>query len=66
MRFPLAVALFAGLASAIIEENGHIRETNFPDTRIDLSAKSWKSYTPDAPELSYKGRWDSKHISWWS
>jgi hypothetical protein len=53
-------------ASATILQNGQVRATNFPDTRIDPSAYSFKTYPADAREISYKGRWDSKHVSWWS
>lgn len=53
-------------ASATILQNGQVRETNFPDTRIDPSRQSFKTYPADAKEISYKGRWDSKHVSWWS
>jgi hypothetical protein len=53
-------------ASATILQNGQVRVTNFPDTRIDPSAYSFRTYPADASEISYKGRWDSKHVSWWS
>jgi len=53
-------------ASATILQNGQVRETNFPNTRIDPSAYSFKTYPANATEISYKGRWDSKHVSWWS
>jgi len=26
----------------------------------------WKSHPANASQLSYKGRWDAQHISWWS
>jgi hypothetical protein len=73
---------FAGLAllsraSATILQNGQVRFTDYPDTRIDLPAYSLKTsvdpsvysfntYPADAKEISYKGRWDSNHVSWWS
>lgn len=40
----------------------------FLDTTIAsvASDRSWRTYGPSASEISYKGRWDSKHISWWS
>jgi hypothetical protein len=57
---------FVSQASATILQNGQVRETNFPDTRADLSAHSFKTYSANAKEISYKGRWDSKHVSWWS
>lgn len=52
--------------SATILQNGQSRVTHFPDTRIDPSAYSFTTYPADAKEISYKGRWDSKHVSWWS
>lgn len=61
----LAVALLASLASATILQNGQVRENPYPGQapEITISNSSWKSYPPDASELSFKGRWDSKHIS---
>jgi hypothetical protein len=56
----------AGLASATILMNGQAKITNYPNTVIDASAHQFRTYKPDAKELSYKGRWDSKYISWWS
>ena len=49
-----------------ILENGHARETNYPDTKIDISAYDFKTYPNNATEISYKGRWDSKKVSWWA
>lgn len=69
MNFASMLPVFAALiclTSATILENGRPRPTNYPDTRIDPKAYDWKTYEADAHELSYKGRWDSKHISWWS
>jgi hypothetical protein len=60
------IAALASAAFATILQNGQPRITDYPDTVIDLSAASFTSYPPSAPELSYKGRWDSKYISWWS
>ena len=57
------------VASSTILENGHVRGIDYPDTKIAaLSANStgWSTYGPNATELSYKGRWDSKHVSWWA
>ncbi|KAL2131612.1 hypothetical protein VTI74DRAFT_4796 [Chaetomium olivicolor] len=59
----LGLCLFSK-ASANILQNGQVRVTNFPDTRIDPSAYSFTTYSADAAEISYKGRWDSKHVSW--
>jgi len=61
-----AIAAFSGVALATILQNGQVRITNYPDTVIDPTAYTWTDYPASAPELSYKGRWDSKYISWWS
>ncbi|KAH0169299.1 SGNH hydrolase, partial [Aureobasidium melanogenum] len=29
------------------------------------SNSNWTSFAPNATEISYKGRWDTNHISWW-
>lgn len=51
-------------ASATILDNGQPRRDPYPGQaqRIDLD-ESWRRYGADAPEIAYKGRWDSKHIS---
>ncbi|KAH7361212.1 acetylxylan esterase [Pyrenochaeta sp. MPI-SDFR-AT-0127] len=57
------------LCSSTILQNGQVRETYFPDTKvaaIGTNSTGWKTYGANATELSYKGRWDSKHISWWA
>ncbi|KAI4761044.1 SGNH hydrolase [Aureobasidium sp. EXF-3400] len=45
-----------------------VRNTVFPDTTIASvnTNPNWTSFPPNATELSYKGRWDAQHISWWS
>jgi hypothetical protein len=50
--------------SATILQNGQPRDDPYPGqvSTIDLDS-SWRNYDADAPEISYKGRWDSKHIS---
>lgn len=55
---------FLALVSATILENGQARKDPYPGqvSKINLD-NSWKSYQPDASEISYKGRWDSKHVS---
>ncbi|KAK0612917.1 Lipase, GDSL-like protein [Bombardia bombarda] len=52
--------------SATILQNGQVRATDFPNTRVDLSTSKFKTYPANATEISYQGRWDSKHVSWWS
>ncbi|CAG7938947.1 unnamed protein product [Penicillium olsonii] len=58
------LAFTLALTSATILENGQVRENPYPGqvSAIDLD-DSWRTYEPDAPEISYKGRWDSKHVS---
>lgn len=73
-QFTMTRALFLllacwGLTSATVLQNGQVRPTDYPNTAITaMSAynSSWNTYPPSAPELSYKGRWDDKHVSWWS
>lgn len=64
----VAVA-FLSTSSAVILQNGQVRITNYPNTTIPAIASNsgdWKTYKPSASQISYKGRWDSKYISWWS
>ena len=49
-----------------IIQNGQVKITDYPDTAIKLSAYSFHSYPANASEISYKGRWDSKKVSWWT
>ena len=69
MRFLLpCVSLLASLVSATIYQNTQIRADPYPGqaTLITAAASQWKTYAPSSAEISYKGRWDSKFISWWS
>jgi hypothetical protein len=68
MKFSIvqSFAAIASLTSATILQNGQVRITDYPNTVIDASKYSFNTYPPNAKELSYKGRWDSEHISWWS
>lgn len=63
--FSSTLSLLAAVASATILQNGQMRDVVFPDTTIASVASnhSWRIYGPSASEISYKGRWDSKHIS---
>jgi hypothetical protein len=66
---PLSLLLLITAVSATILQNGQVRPTNYPSTAIPSIAHlntTWRTYSPSAPELSYKGRWDDQHISWWS
>lgn len=65
----LSIFSLLSCTSATILQNGQVRPNNYPDTTIaSISASngSWTTYPPDAPQLSYKGRWDHQYISWWS
>ncbi|CAG8954267.1 hypothetical protein HYFRA_00005887 [Hymenoscyphus fraxineus] len=67
LRHPLYLFLTClSLTTSTILQNGQVRETNYPDTKIDASLYNFQSFPPNSTELSYKGRWDSKYISWWS
>ncbi|KAF2872961.1 acetylxylan esterase [Massariosphaeria phaeospora] len=69
LLYLLGLASFVSLSISTILQNGQIRQTNFLDTKvasIGLNSTGWKTYGPNATELSYKGRWDSKFISWWA
>ncbi|PSK60125.1 hypothetical protein B9Z65_1023 [Elsinoe australis] len=70
MKFLTNLLAFLPLTSATILQNGQPRENPYPGQATLLSAEpnstAWKTYLADATEISYKGRWDSKHISWWS
>jgi hypothetical protein len=69
MKLFSVVASLVSLSTSLILQNGQLRETNYPNTQIatiDSNSTGWKTYAPNAAELSYKGRWDSKHISWWA
>ncbi|KXX79261.1 hypothetical protein MMYC01_203980 [Madurella mycetomatis] len=61
----LGLAFLSRVSSTILQ-NGQVRLTNFPNTRINASDYSFRTYPPNASEISYKGRWDSKYVSWWS
>ncbi|KAJ0347968.1 hypothetical protein COL154_010046 [Colletotrichum chrysophilum] len=58
--------LCASAVTATILENGRPRITDFPDTKVNLADGQYETYNADAEEISYKGRWDSKMISWWA
>ena len=56
--------MLLGLVSASIIQNGQLRENPYPgQTAAIVLDKSWRTYAPDAVEIGYKGRWDSKHVS---
>jgi hypothetical protein len=70
MRFSFLALAIAALPGtfARIWDNNQLRPPVEVDTKFSspLDAKEWRTYKPDAREISYKGRWDKRHISWWS
>lgn len=63
----LAVGLgFLSVGTATIWQNGQERITDYPDTTISPSNGTFRTYDADAKEIHYMGRWDSKHVSYWS
>lgn len=55
------------LTLATILQNGQIKDDPYPGQAPVIALdESWRNYGPDVPEIAYKGRWDSQHISWWS
>ncbi|OIW30932.1 Lipase, GDSL-like protein [Coniochaeta ligniaria NRRL 30616] len=67
LGFTLAQCLgMLPLVASTILMNGQEKVTNYPDTKIDIAESSFKTYQANATEISYQGRWDSNHVSWWS
>ncbi|KAL3480881.1 SGNH hydrolase-type esterase domain-containing protein [Aspergillus californicus] len=67
MRLLAALSFFLACASATILENGQPRIDPYPGQiqllETGINEAEWNTYGPDADEISYKGRWDEKHIS---
>ncbi|PYH99778.1 acetylxylan esterase [Aspergillus ellipticus CBS 707.79] len=65
---PLYILAWTLQASATILQNGQVRDDPYLGQAPEVSVGdgAWRNYGPDASEISYKGRWDSQHISWWS
>jgi len=67
MRLLSAFASCLALTYASIWQNTQLRDNPYPGqaTLLDLDAvgasSHWKTYAANASQLSYKGRWDSKH-----
>jgi hypothetical protein len=66
MKLSSVVTALASVVSATILQNDQVRITDYPDTVIDPVGYTFETYSPSTHEISYKGRWDSKYISWWS
>ena len=62
----LAVTLTACVRASILQ-NGQPRIEAYPNTTIKaINAATdlqWKTYQPNATQISYKGRWDAKYTS---
>jgi hypothetical protein len=56
--FCRAIVAVASAASATILQNGQVRITDYPNTVIDPAKYAFETYSPAAPKISYKGRWD--------
>jgi len=59
------LALLTAVSGTILQ-NGQVRITNYPDTRVVLTQGEYETYNNDAPEIHYMGRWDSKKVSFWT
>jgi hypothetical protein len=69
MWYSLLTSILLSTVSATILQNGQVRPDNYTSTTIPTIISldnNWRTYPPSAPELSYKGRWDHRYISWWS
>ncbi|KAL4888512.1 SGNH hydrolase-type esterase domain-containing protein [Aspergillus ambiguus] len=68
ISFLASIALSCALPIwATILQNGQIREDPYPGQAANITLdNSWRTYDANAEEIAYKGRWDSRHISWWS
>lgn len=64
----LLACAFAPLAFGTILQNGQVRDQVYPNTSIAsvTTNPDWTTFSPNSTGISYKGRWDAKHISWWS
>ena len=69
MKLLSLLTLFTSITSGTILQNGQVRELNHPNTLIATvgsNSSEWRTYGPNATEISWKGRWDSKHRGWWA
>lgn len=67
MRFaPILLLIFLRVwpVAATILQNGQPREDPYPGQQSPIKLDdSWRNYDAGVPEIAYKGRWDSQHIS---
>ncbi len=61
----LGLGLLSTVTGTIIQ-NGQVKPTNYPNTKIDPSHLNLTTYRADVREITYHGRWDSKRVPWWS
>jgi hypothetical protein len=60
----LGILAWSLQVAGTILQNGQPRENPYPgQTPKIFLDDTWNIYGPDVPEIAYKGRWDSKHIS---
>lgn len=68
--FPLLyVTGLLPFVQATILQNQQVRDDPYPGQASIVTVTNntnWRLYPPNATEISYKGRWDSQYISWWS
>ncbi|KAF9895279.1 hypothetical protein FE257_000182 [Aspergillus nanangensis] len=63
----VTVLSWALSASATVLLNEQVVDNPYPGQAANISLDdSWRTYDAGADEIAYKGRWDSKHISWWT
>jgi hypothetical protein len=62
----VSLCCLSSFVSTTILQNGQVRVTDYPNTVTEASSHNWETYPANAAELSYKGRWDDDHTSWWS
>ncbi|RPA78625.1 SGNH hydrolase [Ascobolus immersus RN42] len=69
----VSLSLLASSAVAVIWDNEQIRPPTEKNTKYPVnlltasdSKKEWDTYKPSTKEISWKGRWDDKFISWWT
>lgn len=50
--------------AATILQNGQVKDNPYPGQAVPIALDdSWTNYPANAPEIAYKGRWDSSKIS---
>ena len=65
----LFLVYLVSFVAANIYQNDQLRDNPYPGqaTLVAVAnSSSWTTFPPSSSEISYKGRWDSKYICWWS